>query len=404
MAANIAAMAPGGLSAGNVSSPVGKGIIVKIAMTFGADTPAGPVLVSVPGVGRPGEALMVHDQAARQEYPAQVLADDVLAMVVPEGMAERTITLDLGPVDGGPPSGLSARQTGERVDVSIGGRPFASFRHEEDRFKPIVWPLVGPSGLEMTRAWPMRQDDGTDSRDHPHHQSLWVAHGDVNGVDFWSLAEGHGVQRATDVRMKAGPACVEVDADIDWLDAAGQRVLTERRKVLFWDEIAGRRFVDVFSRLEMTDGPVRFGDTKEGGMCSLRVFPSMEEKRAAGRITNGYGGQGEQTCWGKPAPWCDYSGPVGGRTVGAAILDHPRNFRHPVTWHVRAYGLMGANPFGLSHFANDKSRDGSYGWPKGEAVEYRYRVVLHDGEAATANLDGQWTLFAGGLKVKVLQD
>ena len=27
--------------------------------------------------------------------------------------------------------------------------------------------------------------------DHVHHRSVWVTHGSVNGVDFWSEADGH---------------------------------------------------------------------------------------------------------------------------------------------------------------------------------------------------------------------
>ena len=75
-----------------------------------------------------------------------------------------------------------------------------------------------------------------------------------------------------------------------------------------------------------------------------------------------------------------------------AILDHPGNFRYPTTWHVRAYGLMTAGPFGISYFTNDKTRDRSRTWRKGEVVEYRYRVVLHSGDAAAAGLDGRWDL------------
>ena len=39
------------------------------------------------------------------------------------------------------------------------------------------------------------------------------------------------------------------------------------------------------------------------------------------------------------------------RSVGIAVLDHPGNFRSPVHWHVRDYGLMTTNCFGDSTFA-----------------------------------------------------
>jgi hypothetical protein len=291
--------------------------------------------------------------------------------------------------------GLDARRESDRITVTLDGQVFGVFLFEADRAKPIVWPLVGPDGIGLTRDWPMNEDNPDDSRDHVHQQSFYVAHGDVNGVDYWSLAAGHGTQRVREVQLTRTPANVTIDALIDWLDAAGRRQLTERRQLVFWNQTAGLRSLDLTSRLEMTDGPVRFGDTKEGGMCSIRVASGLEEKRGGGTITNGAGGRGEAACWGKPAPWCDYSGTLSGKRLGIAILDHPRNFRHPTTWHVRAYGLMTANPFGLSYFTNDKTKDGSYTWRQNEAVEYRYRVILHSGDAAAAGLAAKWNQWSG---------
>ena len=64
-----------------------------------------------------------------------------------------------------------------------------------------------------------------------------------------------------------------------------------------------------------------------------------------GAIVNSYGGSQEMETWGKRAHWCDYVGPVNGKTVGITIMDSPGNFRYPTYWHVRDYGLMTANPF-----------------------------------------------------------
>jgi hypothetical protein len=54
-----------------------------------------------------------------------------------------------------------------------------------------------------------------------------------------------------------------------------------------------------------------FGDTKEAGLISVRVASSMEGKREQGLIENAFGGRREPETWGKPSPWCHYSGPVG---------------------------------------------------------------------------------------------
>ncbi len=275
--------------------------------------------------------------------------------------------------------------------MTVGGQVIGVFRYGTQLARPIVWPLVGPDGLGLTRDWPMSEANADDSRDHPHHQSFWVAHGDVNGVNHWSLAEGHGLQRVSDVKVGEEAGGIAIDAGVDWLDAAGNKQLNEKRKLLFWSMADGPRGVDLTCRFEMTEGEVRFGDTKEGGLCSVRMASALEEKRGGGRITNGAGGQGEGGCWGKPSPWCDYSGTLAGKNVGITILDHPANFRYPTTWHVRAYGLMTANPFGISFFRNDKF-DGSYTWQKGDVVEWRYRVVLHSGDASAGGVAG-WSKF-----------
>ena len=63
--------------------------------------------------------------------------------------------------------------------------------------KPIVYPIIGPGGHRMTRDFPMNKDNRAERSDHDHHRSMWLTHGDVNGVDFWLDDAGCGkiVQR-----------------------------------------------------------------------------------------------------------------------------------------------------------------------------------------------------------------
>jgi hypothetical protein len=127
---------------------------------------------------------------------------------------------------------------------------------------------------------------------------------------------------------------------------------------------------------------VTFGDTKEGGILSVRVATSMDVNSGlGGRITNAYGGIDEGETWGRRSPWCDYSGPVAGRTVGIAVMDHPDNLRYPTQWHVRNYGLMTANCFGWSYYRKDRSVDGSYTMAPRSDLSFRYRVFVHAGGA-----------------------
>jgi Methane oxygenase PmoA len=91
--------------------------------------------------------------------------------------------------------------------------------------------------------------------------------------------------------------------------------------------------------------------------------------------------------WGKRAKWVDYSTTLKGQKAGVAILDHVKNPKHPTYWHARGYGLCAANPFGEHDFHNDKSRDGSVTIPKDGKLEFRYRVVIHPGDAKDAKVE-----------------
>ena len=113
-----------------------------------------------------------------------------------------------------------------------------------------------------------------------------------------------------------------------------------------------------------------------------------------GHMVNAYGARGEAECWGRPAPWVDYVGPVEGQELGIAIFDHPTNFRYPTEWHVRNYGLFTANCWGLHHYTGDWSVRGDYALPEGDALHWRYRVYIHEGDTEAADVKTQWLSFA----------
>src|SRR6185312_4271095 len=93
-----------------------------------------------------------------------------------------------------------------------------------------------------------------------------------------------------------------------------------------------------------------------------------------------------------------YSGPdgrgPGGSWAGIAILDHPGNLRHPVSWHVRDYGLMAANPFGYQDFFPGQHRDGSLELIPGSPVSFCYRIVVHAGDARAGRVAERYAEFA----------
>ena len=90
--------------------------------------------------------------------------------------------------------------------------------------------------------------------------------------------------------------------------------------------------------------------------------------------------------WGKPADWNDYSGTADGKVVGVAVFDHPKNPQ--ANWHVRAYGLNAANPFGRAHsgFPSQKDSTDLLKIAKGGEMKLKYAVYAHDGDAKSGKV------------------
>lgn len=257
--------------------------------------------------------------------------------------------------------------------------------------KPILWPVIGPEGAEMTRGYPMRDVAPKEKKDHVHHRSFWFTHGDVNGVSFWHENDSHGVIEHRRFDKISGGETATIVTTNDWTHK-GKRHCQDVRTIVIGGDF-DQRLIDFDITLSAPDGPVVFGDTKEGSF-GLRVAGSMRtELKEGGRIVNTHG-QTDAEAWGKAAPWVDYSGPVGDQQVGVAIMNHPSSFRFPTYWHVRTYGLFAANPFGLHDFKRSKEFDGSHKLAKGESFRLRYRVLIHSGDEKEGKVAAAYKAYA----------
>ena len=134
----------------------------------------------------------------------------------------------------------------------------------------------------------------------------------------------------------------------------------------------------------------------KAGLASRTVGEDIEAIRPARCRCQAHStGVRDEETWGKRADWVDYHGPLDGETVGIAIFDHPSSFRHPTGWHVRTYGLFAANPFGVSTF--DKSLPKSPTTvDAGQKLRFRYRVIIHPGDTATADIANRWKQYTAG--------
>jgi hypothetical protein len=218
----------------------------------------------------------------------------------------------------------------------------------------------------------------------------------VNGADCWGEGGKSGYQYSGDVKFESGDDYGWITAKNTWLANDREPVLIEEREYRFYPSPASGRIFDVKVTFKADYGDVKFGDTKEGGIVALRIRDCMNE-RGGGTITLANGDTTEGKCWGKPSPWCDYSGTIEGVGVrGITVFDHPGNLRHPSRWHVRSYGLMGANCFGLSYFTEkeEKKLNGDYLLKDGEELVFNYRVYVHSGDAKEARVAEQYDAYA----------
>ena len=360
--------------------------------------------------------ISVREPKTGQSFPATLRNGELV--FVSEGAnpgTEHTYVVDVDAKSAAyaPKVRIEKRDGEEALDVFIEDVLFTAYHYSNDAKKPYLWPVMSEGQLTVTRDWPMKDEVEVVGRskekdiefckekakDHPHHKSLWVAYGELNDVDCWAEGDNSGFQHSGEVTWGSGDAYGWIRAANVWRDKDHQPVINETREYRFFATPEKARLLDTFVTLSADYGDVHFGDTKEGGIVAVRMRPELSNKWA--KITNALGDEGEFKAWGKPSPWCDYSGDLEGYGYrGLAVFDHPTNFRYPTCWHVRNYGLMGANCFGYSYFSEKDynkgliPENGEYDLAKGEKLEWHHRVYVHSGDAEKAAVADRFADFA----------
>ena len=293
--------------------------------------------------------------------------------------------------------GVKMRHRDSKVDILIAGELFTTLDAATYK-KPILYPIYAPGQTPMTRSWPMVSDAPGESRDHPHHKSLWTAH-EISGIDFWAEKGGSIRTKNVESSFEEGHENA-IRTTSQWLKI-GQTtpILTDQTTYWFGGDQRSR-WIEVFMQFDASHEAFQFDDTKEG-LFAIRTHPDLRLKanskagvtQVFGKALNSEGITGKDV-WGKKSKWLFYYGDVNGDRVGIAIFDHPSNLRHPTTWHARDYGLIAANPFGLHHFLGSKKGTGAYQMDKGDRLSLRYRIEFFKGDVTPAELESTFQQFA----------
>ena len=299
--------------------------------------------------------------------------------------------------------GVAITQEKGKLRVEVNGQFFTDYIYTGAP-RPYMYPLIAHGGQAMTRNWPMKDVAGED-HDHPHHRSVWYGHRNVNGHSFWEETGKEGtIKHEGFDEVKGGKDFGTIKARHSWISKEGELICTDTTTVRVYNRKNDRMMDFDITITAPKDKEVVMGDDKDGAMStriaeSMRLTKLKQKGQKKGDPGDGHivlsTGIRDGDTWGKRADWCDYYGPVDGKIVGVAIFDHPSNPRHPTWWHVRDYGLFGANPFGQHYFENlpDKNA-GDMKIAPGKSVTFRYRFYWHDGDEKSANVAGEYSKYA----------
>jgi hypothetical protein len=314
---------------------------------------------------------------------------------------------------------LVRSEAAKRVDVTVNGKLFTSYRWDDRIMRPVLYPIVSAGGSFVTRGFPFEIRDG-DTIDHPHQVGCSLSYGNVNGIDFWNSSTfrtaeemkkmGRIVHTAV-VSTRNGLGAAELVTTAAWVAPDGMTLLTEKSHYTFY--VSGtRRWIDRETRLTALIGDVTFGDSKEG-MFAIHLPSELEQTDQtkvkvttrdgtisvrgetdllSGVYSNSEGLTTEKDIWGTLGKWASVSGKIRSENVTVAIMDHSSNTNFPSRMMVRGYGLLALNPFGQKQF-DAKLEERRFVLKQGKSITFQHRLLIASGNAPTALIEDQYKEF-----------
>lgn len=273
---------------------------------------------------------------------------------------------------------------GDQLRIDVGGEPMATYvLRDETVLRPYFAQVHAPGGARVTRRFP--PVEGKDPTDHATmHPGLWMAFGDINGVDFWRN-KGR-VEHERFVVTPAGGAGKGTFTvrNLYLSGPAATPVCVETCRVTILARAAGTLLI-LDSGFVSDDHDLAFGAQEEMGL-GVRVATPIAVKQG-GWLLDSEGRKGEREVWGKHAEWCDAGGTIGGRDVGVTLMPDPASFGRG-WFHARDYGLLVANPIERSE--RKQGEPARLVVRRGEPLRLRFGVLIHVGTiantTATANV------------------
>ena len=236
-------------------------------------------------------------------------------------------------------------------------------------------------------------------------------------MDYWNNSTAiptdkrilqYGTIRHTGFAKVKNGKVGKLDVTADWVekDGTGKTILKEKTQYRFSGK-GDVRIIDRTTTLTAEVDTVNMNDVKDG-LFAMRMTRELEHpsdkadvftdangietktkavntEGVVGKYRSSEGIDGEAV-WSTRGKWMNLAGKVGAENIAVAMIDHPKNINYPTYWHARGYGLFALNPLGEKVFTNGK-KSLNLKLKKGEAVTFRYRVVVKSGVLTDAELN-----------------
>lgn len=315
-------------------------------------------------------------------YPAQKYDDGAIVIVT----AREGEEICMREYDEASFGGVKIEKDTEKdaLHVSIAGEKFSDYVYDPKFDKPYFGAVLDSHGHPFTRL-----DFYT--HEHPHHRSLFIGVGDVNGTDCWNEGENGGLVRVGGIHdIEYGAAYGCFSADSVWQTKDGVKLVDDTTRYMVYNQDGHTRYLDIEITFKASYGDVAFGATKEAGPLGIRVRDDMRVDIGTGVMRNSYGAVSEAECWSKSAHWCDFSANIQVEKgvyedMGITVFDNEGNERYPTAWHIRDYGLFAANNLYFKGGLTIKS---------GESLTYRYRVLFREGKFDQQDITNRFLAYA----------
>ena len=245
--------------------------------------------------------------------------------------------------------------------------------------RPFLFPVIGPAGRSLTR-----MGHPHDPESHSHHNSVWITHHDVEGVNFWTDRRDGTIRHKRIVEYVDEGERSTIVSENEWVSREGKVLLDETRRTTVELLDGDEWLLTIDATFAARDEPVTLGKTPFG-MIGVRMAKTIGVHDGGGRIRNSEGDVNEKAVFWKRARWVDYSGAIAPDALeGVTLFDHPENPNHPSHFHVRNDGWMGAS----------LTFEGPREIEPDKPLRLRYGLYVHAGRKPPTQIESQWKRFA----------